>query len=39
MFYGTNPLEFEFLWGSRAHKEITKMEALKFVAEAHDEEP
>uniref|UniRef100_A0A8B9YET2 MAGE family member E2 n=1 Tax=Bos mutus grunniens TaxID=30521 RepID=A0A8B9YET2_BOSMU len=37
--YGTNPLEFEFLWGSRAHKEITKMEALKFVAEAHDEEP
>ncbi|XP_037678363.1 melanoma-associated antigen E2-like [Choloepus didactylus] len=37
--YGTNPLEFEFLWGSRAHREITKMEALKFVAEAHDEEP
>ncbi|KAG8511877.1 Melanoma-associated antigen E2 [Galemys pyrenaicus] len=37
--YGTSPLEFEFLWGSRAHREITKMEALKFVAEAHDEEP
>lgn len=37
--YGTNPLEFEFLWGSRAHREITKTEALKFVAEAHDEEP
>ncbi|KAM9180719.1 melanoma-associated antigen E2 [Dugong dugon] len=37
--YGTNPLEFEFLWGSRAHREITKMEALKYVAEAHDEEP
>lgn len=37
--YGTNPLEFEFLWGSRAHREITKMEALKFIAEAHDEEP
>ncbi|XP_008069345.1 melanoma-associated antigen E2 [Carlito syrichta] len=37
--YGTNPLEFEFLWGSRAHREITKMEALKFVAEAHDKEP
>lgn len=37
--YGTNPLEFEFLWGSRAHREITKMEALKFVAEAHHEKP
>nr|XP_035144642.2 melanoma-associated antigen E2 [Callithrix jacchus] len=37
--YGTNPLEFEFLWGSRAHREITKMEALKFVSDAHDEEP
>ncbi|XP_011898744.1 PREDICTED: melanoma-associated antigen E2 [Cercocebus atys] len=37
--YGTNPLEFEFLWGSRAHSEITKMEALKFVSDAHDEEP
>ncbi|KAM5221818.1 melanoma-associated antigen E2 [Ctenodactylus gundi] len=36
--YGTNPLEFEFLWGARAHREITKIEALKYVAEAYDEE-
>ncbi|EGV95157.1 Melanoma-associated antigen E2 [Cricetulus griseus] len=33
------PVYGKFLWGSSAHREITKMEALKFVAEAHDEEP
>ncbi|EHA98112.1 Melanoma-associated antigen E2 [Heterocephalus glaber] len=34
-----NPLEFEFLWGYGAHREIPKMEALNFVVEPHDEEP
>lgn len=33
------PLNLRSRGGSSAHREITKMEALLFVAEAHEEEP
>ncbi|XP_036126062.1 melanoma-associated antigen B10-like [Molossus molossus] len=36
---GSNPPHYQFLWGPRAHAEITKMEVLKFLAKLHDTHP
>ncbi|XP_030624714.1 necdin-like 2 [Chanos chanos] len=35
----TEPLEFEFRWGLRAEKEVSKLKLLEFVAQLHDQEP
>ncbi|CAI9180332.1 unnamed protein product, partial [Rangifer tarandus platyrhynchus] len=34
-----DPVQFEFLWGPRAHAETTKMKVLKFVAKIHGTDP
>ncbi|XP_006097061.1 melanoma-associated antigen B16-like [Myotis lucifugus] len=31
----SDPAQFEFLWGPRAHAETTKMQVLKFLAKVH----
>ncbi|XP_036448200.1 necdin-like 2 [Colossoma macropomum] len=35
----TDPLEFEFRWGQRAEKEVSKMKMLEFIGELHNQEP
>ncbi|EPY74273.1 melanoma-associated antigen B16 [Camelus ferus] len=35
----TDPAQFEFLWGPRAHAETTKMKVLEFVAKVHGTDP
>ena len=35
----TDPVQFEFLWGPRAHAETTKMKVLKFIAKVHGTDP
>ncbi|XP_020732344.2 melanoma-associated antigen B16-like [Odocoileus virginianus] len=34
-----DPVQFEFLWGPRAHAETTKMKVLKFIAKIHGTDP
>uniref|UniRef100_A0A8D0VG64 MAGE domain-containing protein n=1 Tax=Sus scrofa TaxID=9823 RepID=A0A8D0VG64_PIG len=35
----TDPAQFEFLWGPRAHAETTKMKVLEFLAKVHGIDP
>ena len=35
----TDPAQFEFLWGPRAHAETTKMKVLEFLAKVHGTDP
>uniref|UniRef100_A0A8C3X3R1 MAGE domain-containing protein n=1 Tax=Catagonus wagneri TaxID=51154 RepID=A0A8C3X3R1_9CETA len=35
----TDPVQFEFLWGPRAHAETTKMKVLEFLAKVHGTNP
>ncbi|XP_045327407.1 melanoma-associated antigen B16-like [Leopardus geoffroyi] len=35
----SDPAQFEFLWGSRAHAETTKMKVLEFLAKVHGTDP
>ncbi|KAL7865065.1 hypothetical protein AOLI_G00164850 [Acnodon oligacanthus] len=35
----TDPQEFEFRWGQRAEKEVSKMKVLEFIGELHNQEP
>uniref|UniRef100_A0A8C3XA36 MAGE domain-containing protein n=1 Tax=Catagonus wagneri TaxID=51154 RepID=A0A8C3XA36_9CETA len=35
----TDPVQFEFLWGPRAHAETTKMKVLEFLAKVHGTDP
>ncbi|XP_007106119.2 melanoma-associated antigen B16-like [Physeter macrocephalus] len=35
----TDPAQFEFLWGPRAHAETTKMKVLEFLAKIHGTDP
>ncbi|XP_057575364.1 melanoma-associated antigen B16-like [Hippopotamus amphibius kiboko] len=35
----TDPVQFEFLWGPRAHAETTKMKVLKFLAKVRGTDP
>ncbi|XP_059944091.1 melanoma-associated antigen B16 [Mesoplodon densirostris] len=35
----TDPAQFEFLWGPRAHAETTKMKVLEFLAKIHGTHP
>lgn len=36
---GSDPPRYQFLWGPRAHAEITKMEVLEFLAKLHNTQP
>ncbi|XP_036387477.1 necdin-like 2 [Megalops cyprinoides] len=35
----TDPVEYEFRWGLRAEKEVSKMKMLQFVSELHEQQP
>ncbi|ELK06970.1 Melanoma-associated antigen B16 [Pteropus alecto] len=35
----SDPAKFEFLWGPRAHAEVTKMQVLEFLAKVHETDP
>ncbi|XP_051947690.1 necdin-like 2 isoform X1 [Xyrauchen texanus] len=35
----TDPVEYEFRWGLRAEKEVSKLKLLEFVGELHDQDP
>ncbi|XP_032187197.1 melanoma-associated antigen B16-like [Mustela erminea] len=35
----SDPAQFEFLWGPRAHAETTKMKVLEFLAKVHGTDP
>ncbi|XP_053772929.1 melanoma-associated antigen B16-like [Desmodus rotundus] len=35
----SDPAQFEFLWGPRAHAETTKMEVLKYLAKVYGSDP
>ncbi|XP_012505247.1 PREDICTED: melanoma-associated antigen B16-like [Propithecus coquereli] len=35
----SDPAQYEFLWGPRAHAETTKMKVLEFVAKVHGTDP
>ncbi|EPQ13189.1 Melanoma-associated antigen B16 [Myotis brandtii] len=35
----SDPAQFEFLWGPRAHAETTKMQVLEFMAKVHGIDP
>ncbi|CAK7313471.1 Melanoma-associated antigen B16 [Vulpes lagopus] len=35
----SDPVQFEFLWGLRAHAETTKMKVLEFLAKVHRTDP
>ncbi|XP_043080211.1 necdin-like 2 [Puntigrus tetrazona] len=35
----TDPVEFEFRWGLRAEKEVSKLKLLEFVGELFDQDP
>eukprot|EP00069_Balaena_mysticetus_P004732 bmy_17501T0 len=35
----TDPAQFEFLWGPRAHAETTKMKVLEFLSKVHGTDP
>ncbi|XP_008540897.2 melanoma-associated antigen B16 [Equus przewalskii] len=35
----SDPAQFEFLWGPRAHAETTKMQVLEFIAKVHATDP
>ncbi|XP_019482668.1 PREDICTED: melanoma-associated antigen B16 [Hipposideros armiger] len=35
----SDPAEFEFLWGPRAHAETSKMQVLEFLAKIHETDP
>ncbi|MBN3300958.1 necdin-like 2 [Amia ocellicauda] len=35
----TEPQEFEFHWGLRAEKEVSKLKVLNFIAQLHDQQP
>ena len=35
----TDPAQFEFLWGPRAHAETTKTKVLEFLAKVHGTDP
>ncbi|XP_058906629.1 melanoma-associated antigen B18-like [Kogia breviceps] len=35
----SDPLRYEFLWGPRAHAEVSKMKILEFLAKVHDTVP
>lgn len=35
----SNPVEYELLWGPRAHLEITKMKALEYMARLYRKQP
>lgn len=35
----TEPVEYEFRWGLRAEKEVSKLKLLKFVGELFDQDP
>ncbi|XP_004285560.1 melanoma-associated antigen B16 [Orcinus orca] len=35
----TDPAQFKFLWGPRAHAETTKMKVLEFLAKVHGTDP
>ncbi|XP_077619203.1 melanoma-associated antigen B1-like [Crocuta crocuta] len=36
---GSDPPSYEFLWGPRAHADISKMKILEFLAKVHDTVP
>ncbi|XP_039111285.1 melanoma-associated antigen B2-like [Hyaena hyaena] len=36
---GSDPPSYEFLWGPRAHTDISKMKVLEFLAKIHDTVP
>ena len=35
----SNPVEYELLWGPRAHLETTKMKALEYMARLYRKQP